>query len=175
MNTKRHVLKRDRFTCSKHANQSKPNTSTRLEGPIWLVNGYENAHRIEKNRFLLGLDNEWDMHISSMNNEESGYDLDLNFLTISSQSRRSGLVGKNGTNHLKPIYVTRLELCVVWVHDFYRSVVAHPHLLVRATNERFLSTRATFKSVLASESHWLQPMLVLIVRWWPAPVSVGGL
>ena len=34
--------------------------------------------------------------------------------------------------------------------------IAHPHLLVRATNKRFLRARATFKSVLASESHWLQ-------------------
>ena len=28
---------------------------------------------------------------------------------------------------------------------------------------------------LASESHWLQPVLVLTVRWWPAPINVGGL
>ena len=34
-------------------------------------------------------------------------------------------------------------------------VIAHPHLLVRATNERFPPTRGTFRSVLASESHWL--------------------
>ena len=34
---------------------------------------------------------------------------------------------------------------------------------------------ATFRSVLATESHWLQPLLVLTVRWSPAPVSVGGL
>ena len=51
---------------------------------------------------------------------------------------------------------------------------AHPHLLARATNERFLLTRATFRSILASKNHWLQPVLVLTVRWWPAPVSVGG-
>ena len=43
------------------------------------------------------------------------------------------------------------------------------------TSERFLPARATIRSVLASESHWLQPLLVLTVRWWPAPVSVGGL
>ena len=53
--------------------------------------------------------------------------------------------------------------------------IAHPHLLVRATSKRFLQARATFRSVLASESHWLQPVLVLTVHWWPAPVSVGGL
>ena len=54
-------------------------------------------------------------------------------------------------------------------------LIAHPHLLVRATSERFPPARATFRSVLASESHWLQPLLVLTVRWWPAPISVGGL
>ena len=35
------------------------------------------------------------------------------------------------------------------------SVIAHPHLLVRATNEQFLPPRATFKVDLANESHWL--------------------
>ena len=34
----------------------------------------------------------------------------------------------------------------------------------RGTNERG-----------ASESHWLQLVLVLTVHWWPTPVSVGGL
>ena len=34
---------------------------------------------------------------------------------------------------------------------------------------------ATFRIGLASENHWLQPMLVLIVHWWPTPVIVGGL
>ena len=55
------------------------------------------------------------------------------------------------------------------------QLIAHPHLLVRATIERFLPTRATFRSVLANDNHWLQPMLELIVRWWLAQVSVGGL
>ena len=41
---------------------------------------------------------------------------------------------------------------------------AHSHLLVRAINERFVPARVTFRSVLASESHWLQPMLVLTLR-----------
>ena len=47
--------------------------------------------------------------------------------------------------------------------------------MVRATSELFLPTRATFRSNLASESYWLQPVLVITVRWWSAPVSVGGL
>ena len=56
-----------------------------------------------------------------------------------------------------------------------RCLIAHPHLLVRAISERFLPARATFKSVLASESHSLQLVLVLTVQWWSAPVSVRGL
>ena len=60
-------------------------------------------------------------------------------------------------------------LCAHYLH------LAHPHLLVRATNNRFLLARATFRSVLASERNWLQAVLVLTVRWWPAPISVGGL
>ena len=55
------------------------------------------------------------------------------------------------------------------------ELIAHPHLLVRATSERFLQTRVTFRSVLTSESHWLQLLMALTVRWWPALVSVGGL
>ena len=55
------------------------------------------------------------------------------------------------------------------------ALIAHRHLLVRATNERFLPARATLRSVVASESHWLQPVLILTVQWWPAPISVGGL
>ena len=46
-------------------------------------------------------------------------------------------------------------------------LIAHPHLLVRATSEQFLPARATFRSVLASESHWLQPMLVLTILGGP--------
>ena len=48
-------------------------------------------------------------------------------------------------------------------------------LLMRTTIERFLPARATFRSVLASDNHWLQPVLVLTIHWWPAPISVGGL
>jgi hypothetical protein len=52
---------------------------------------------------------------------------------------------------------------------------AHVHLLVRATSEQFLPAEATFRVGLASDSQWLQPMLVLAVHWWPTPVIVGGL
>jgi hypothetical protein len=46
------------------------------------------------------------------------------------------------------------------------------HLLVLTTSEQFLSARGTLRDILASESHWLQPVLVL-VRWWPTPAGVG--
>ena len=46
---------------------------------------------------------------------------------------------------------------------------------MQATSEWFLPTVATFSPGSTSESHWLQPVLVLIVHWWPARVCVGGL
>jgi len=45
------------------------------------------------------------------------------------------------------------------------TLIHSPHLLVRATNERFLSSGDTFRASLASESHWLQPVMVLSVHW----------
>ena len=54
-------------------------------------------------------------------------------------------------------------------------LIAHPHLLVWATSEWFLTAGATFRVGLACEGHWMQPMMVLIVYWWFAHVSVGGL
>jgi hypothetical protein len=70
--------------------------------------------------------------------------------------------------------------CHVGIHvDFtsiLHSLIHSPHMLVRATNERFLlASRGTFRASFASESHWLQPMLVLSVHWWPTPIRVGGL
>ena len=35
------------------------------------------------------------------------------------------------------------------------------------------TSRGTFKAILASESHWLQPMLVLSVHSWPPLAGVG--
>ena len=55
------------------------------------------------------------------------------------------------------------------------GLITHPHLLVRGTGERFLPAGGTFGVRLASESHWLQPILVLTVHWWPTPVCVGEL
>ena len=54
-----------------------------------------------------------------------------------------------------------------------RLLIPYPHLLVLATSERFLPAWSIFRAILASESHWLQPMLVLSIHWWPAPVGVG--
>ena len=60
---------------------------------------------------------------------------------------------------------------IIWDNQ----LIAHPHLLVRATNVWVFSARANFRVGLANESHWLQPMLVFTVHWWPAPLSVSGL
>jgi hypothetical protein len=52
-------------------------------------------------------------------------------------------------------------------------LIPSPHLLVLATSERFLPAWGTFRVNLASESHWLQLVLVLYVHWWLAPAGVG--
>ena len=57
---------------------------------------------------------------------------------------------------------------------YVKFIIHSPHLLVQATNERFLPAWGTFRAILASEGHRLQPMLVLSVHWWPAPVGVGS-
>jgi hypothetical protein len=54
-----------------------------------------------------------------------------------------------------------------------KRLIPSPHLLVLATNERFLPAGGIFRAILASESHWLQPVLVLTVHWWPTPAGVG--
>jgi hypothetical protein len=46
-----------------------------------------------------------------------------------------------------------------------QPLIAHPHLLVQATSERFLPAWGTFRVGLASESHWLQPVLILTIHW----------
>ena len=77
-----------------------------------------------------------------------------------------------------PIAMSHNETCVVYAFwgDLWLSPIAHPHLMVRATNKRFLPTRGhTFRGGLANESHWLQPVLVFTVHCWPAQVGVDGL
>ena len=75
-----------------------------------------------------------------------------------------------------------LEVCWdgLWTHSFGLSqphghgswlmcevtlrvnqLIPSPHLLVLATNERSLPAWGTFRAILASESHRLQPMVVL--------------
>ena len=46
-------------------------------------------------------------------------------------------------------------------------------MLVLATNEQFLVAGGIFRAILANESHWLQPVLVLSVHWWLALTGVG--
>ena len=53
-----------------------------------------------------------------------------------------------------------------------RYLIPSSHMLVLATNEQFLPAWSIFRAILASESHWLQPMLILSVHWWPAPARV---
>jgi hypothetical protein len=43
-------------------------------------------------------------------------------------------------------------------------LIAHPHLLVRAINEGFLSAGGTFRVGLANESHWWKLVLILTVH-----------
>ena len=64
-----------------------------------------------------------------------------------------------------------MALCSVTL--LVRTIIVRPHLLVRVTSERFPPARVTFRSVLANESHWLQPLLVLTVRWWPDTNKCG--
>ena len=53
------------------------------------------------------------------------------------------------------------------------NIIARPHFLVRATINWFPPARATFRSVLSNERQWLQPLLVLTVRWWPDTSKCG--
>ena len=67
----------------------------------------------------------------------------------------------------------RSYLVVQTLDIIFCVVIPSPHLLVLATSERFLPAGGTFRAILANESHWLQPVLVLSVHWWPAPTGVG--
>jgi hypothetical protein len=57
-------------------------------------------------------------------------------------------------------------------NDNIVTLTPSPHLLVLATIERFLSAGGTISAISSNESHWLQPMLVLSVHWWPTQVGV---
>ena len=69
--------------------------------------------------------------------------------------------------------------CSSWIMEATTNVVCYihsPHLLVRVTGEGFQPAWGTFRASLASESHWLQlVVLVLSVHWWPTPIIMGGL
>jgi hypothetical protein len=59
------------------------------------------------------------------------------------------------------------------LHAIHSWLIHSPHMLVHATSERFLPVGGIFRVILASESHWLQPMLILFIQWWPTPIIVG--
>jgi hypothetical protein len=54
------------------------------------------------------------------------------------------------------------------------KLIPSPHLPVLVTSERFLLAWGIFRAILASESHWLPPMLILFVYWSLAPAGVGS-
>ena len=54
------------------------------------------------------------------------------------------------------------EVC--YIITIPKEIIAHPHLLVRATNVQCLPTGVTFRVGLVSENHWMQLMLVLTVH-----------
>ena len=60
------------------------------------------------------------------------------------------------------------------LHLLPTRLIHSPHLMVRATSEQFLSVGGIFRAILASESHWLQPVLVLSVHKWPALAGLGS-
>jgi hypothetical protein len=59
-------------------------------------------------------------------------------------------------------YVIWLFMTSICLHE--GPLLAHPRLLVWGISERFLSTGGTFEVGSASESQWLQPMVVLTVH-----------
>jgi hypothetical protein len=61
-----------------------------------------------------------------------------------------------------------------YIKKILNFIIHSPHMLVWVISERFLPTGGTFRAILASESHWLQPMLVLSIHWWPATASMGN-
>jgi hypothetical protein len=85
--------------------------------------------------------------------------------------------------HLRRLESSTLEGFISYLTDSvqcdWMHIICHPssHLLVQSTSDQFLPawatfrTGTTFKAGLASESHWMQPMLVLTVDWCHAIVS----
>ena len=59
------------------------------------------------------------------------------------------------------LYVRRTIF--TWTHktcQIHYNLIAHPHLLVHATNEQFLPVGVIFRVDLANENHWMWPMLI---------------
>jgi hypothetical protein len=112
-----------------------------------------------------------------------GHCFTLDLVHVDKERKKSREHG--GYSYMCTMYLTwELGLHILCVHIISPKVgyalagVSHgyifsSHMLVLATNERFLPARDTFRVILASESHWLQPILVLYVHWWPTPACVG--
>ena len=66
-------------------------------------------------------------------------------------------------------------MCTAWRERMSNSIGLYTPHICWAASKRFLPAGGTFRTILTSESHSLQPVLVLSVHWWPTPVSVGGL
>ena len=86
------------------------------------------------------------------------------FLFSSLNAKMMMLVGETGSSkHVSPPFQPKAHSVMSWETRFVMQysqkksskcsrLIAHPHLLVRATNERFLPTRASFRSVLACDA-----------------------
>ena len=90
------------------------------------------------------------------------------------------LSGYDPLHLLEPTYVDLLGSGYIILWWYSRLCVSlltlqipSPHLPVLATSKQFLSAGGIFRAILATESHWLQPVLVLFVHWWPGPAGVG--
>ena len=60
------------------------------------------------------------------------------------------------------VIIATLSLC----HSMmpHATLIAHPHILVRATSERFLLAWVTLRVGSTSKTHWLQLVLALTVH-----------
>ena len=63
--------------------------------------------------------------------------------------------------------------CVYSRHGHGIYHIAHPHFTGAGYQRTISPTRANFRTGLVSESHWLQPLLVLTVHWWPGTSKCG--
>jgi hypothetical protein len=78
----------------------------------------------------------------------------------------------NNSQFLK--YSEVLELTTsLWIPKLSNLNLYPPHTCWCGHHWTIPTSRGTFRAILASASHWLQPVLVLFVQWWPTPTGVG--